>query len=181
MFFLLHVWVQMELCEGTGSGALPLPRGLGEPRPWIHVYKQGSCRTLHDHQADHLRSTPDLPATEHLSVRRTAPEKDPRVYFAAERMFLAWIRTGLGLMGVGCRSSLRSVSSAASRQRSTHYDPRNGSVCLVGGRDALDAVCASWFAVMLPETHITRRTSVRSGVHDTSGESTAEPGSHYLI
>ncbi len=28
-------------------------------------------------------------------------EKDPRVYFAAERTFLAWIRTGLALMGVG--------------------------------------------------------------------------------
>ena len=29
------------------------------------------------------------------------PERDPRVYFAAERTFLAWIRTGLALMGVG--------------------------------------------------------------------------------
>ena len=29
------------------------------------------------------------------------PQSDPRVYFAAERTFLAWIRTGLGLMGVG--------------------------------------------------------------------------------
>ena len=28
-------------------------------------------------------------------------ESDPRVYFAAERTFLAWIRTGLGLMGIG--------------------------------------------------------------------------------
>lgn len=28
-------------------------------------------------------------------------ERDPRVYFAAERTFLAWIRTGLGLTGVG--------------------------------------------------------------------------------
>src|SRR5271167_2702757 len=28
-------------------------------------------------------------------------EKDPRIFFAAERTFLAWIRTGLGLMGVG--------------------------------------------------------------------------------
>jgi putative membrane protein len=28
-------------------------------------------------------------------------EQHPRVYFAAERTFLAWIRTGLGLMGVG--------------------------------------------------------------------------------
>jgi len=29
------------------------------------------------------------------------PEKDPRVYFAAERTMLAWIRTGLALMGFG--------------------------------------------------------------------------------
>lgn len=29
------------------------------------------------------------------------PERDPRVYFAAERTLLAWLRTGLGLMGVG--------------------------------------------------------------------------------
>jgi putative membrane protein len=28
-------------------------------------------------------------------------DQDPRIYFAAERTFLAWIRTGLGLMGVG--------------------------------------------------------------------------------
>jgi putative membrane protein len=30
-----------------------------------------------------------------------SPEKDPRVYFAAERTLLAWIRTGLALMGLG--------------------------------------------------------------------------------
>jgi putative membrane protein len=30
-----------------------------------------------------------------------AGSDDPRIYFAAERTFLAWIRTGLGLMGVG--------------------------------------------------------------------------------
>jgi putative membrane protein len=30
-----------------------------------------------------------------------AVEQDPRVYFAAERTFLAWIRTGLGLIGIG--------------------------------------------------------------------------------
>jgi putative membrane protein len=29
------------------------------------------------------------------------PEDDPRIYFAAERTLLAWLRTGLGLMGVG--------------------------------------------------------------------------------
>jgi len=29
------------------------------------------------------------------------PQDDPRVYFAAERTLLAWLRTGLGLIGVG--------------------------------------------------------------------------------
>lgn len=29
------------------------------------------------------------------------PADDPRIYFAAERTLLAWLRTGLGLMGVG--------------------------------------------------------------------------------
>lgn len=33
--------------------------------------------------------------------RLTVHDKDPRVYFAAERTFLAWIRTGLALMGFG--------------------------------------------------------------------------------
>jgi putative membrane protein len=33
--------------------------------------------------------------------RVNALEPDPRVYFAAERTFLAWIRTGLALMGFG--------------------------------------------------------------------------------
>jgi putative membrane protein len=46
-------------------------------------------------------------------------EQDPRVYFAAERTFLAWIRTGLGLMGVGFAVSrfglfLRELSASAS-------------------------------------------------------------------
>ncbi len=35
------------------------------------------------------------------TVRMADGEKDPRMYFAAERTFLAWIRTGLGLMGIG--------------------------------------------------------------------------------
>jgi putative membrane protein len=46
-------------------------------------------------------------------------EQDPRVYFAAERTFLAWIRTGLGLMGIGFAVSrfglfLRQVTAAES-------------------------------------------------------------------
>jgi putative membrane protein len=46
-------------------------------------------------------------------------EQDPRVYFAAERTFLAWIRTGLGLMGIGFAVSrfglfLREVTASES-------------------------------------------------------------------
>ena len=46
-------------------------------------------------------------------------EQDPRVYFAAERTFLAWIRTGLALMGIGFAVSrfglfLRQISAAES-------------------------------------------------------------------
>ena len=49
----------------------------------------------------------------------TPAEQDPRVYFAAERTFLAWIRTGLGLMGVGFAVSrfglfLRQLTAGAS-------------------------------------------------------------------
>jgi putative membrane protein len=32
---------------------------------------------------------------------RDAPVTDPRVYFAADRTLLAWIRTGLAMMGFG--------------------------------------------------------------------------------
>ena len=32
---------------------------------------------------------------------KTSDEPDPRIYFAAERTFLAWLRTGLALMGFG--------------------------------------------------------------------------------
>lgn len=47
-------------------------------------------------------------------------ESDPRVYFAAERTFLAWIRTGLALMGIGFAVSrfglfLRELRSSESR------------------------------------------------------------------
>lgn len=40
-----------------------------------------------------------MSAAQTQSVKTEA--RDPRVYFAAERTFLAWIRTGLALMGFG--------------------------------------------------------------------------------
>ena len=65
-------------------------------------------------------------------------EQDPRVYFAAERTFLAWIRTGLGLIGIGFAVSrfglfLRQISASESRQptRTTGLSVWSG-VTLVG-------------------------------------------------
>ena len=63
-----------------------------------------------------------------MEASTTSAEKDPRVYFAAERTFLAWIRTGLGLMGVGFAVSrfglflreFTATQSHASPQATTH-------------------------------------------------------------
>lgn len=47
-------------------------------------------------------------------------KQDPKDYFAAERTFLAWIRTGLGLIGIGFAVSrfslfLREIAATDSR------------------------------------------------------------------
>jgi putative membrane protein len=47
-------------------------------------------------------------------------EQDPRVYLAAERTFLAWIRTGLGLMGVGFAVSRFGLFLREFRTSQTH-------------------------------------------------------------
>jgi putative membrane protein len=41
-----------------------------------------------------------MPAARSFAVP-DLPENDPRVFFAAERTLLAWIRTGLAMMGFG--------------------------------------------------------------------------------
>lgn len=45
----------------------------------------------------------DVPPTDRNPPARQVPEgsEDPRVRFAAERTLLAWVRTGIGLMGFG--------------------------------------------------------------------------------
>ncbi len=65
------------------------------------------------------------------------PEHDPRIYFAAERTFLAWIRTGLGLMGVGFAVSRFSLFlrelTAAQAHLPAHSSslPRGSGIALV--------------------------------------------------
>lgn len=72
-----------------------------------------------------------------MSIAQSAPEHDPRVYFAAERTFLAWIRTGLGLMGVGFAVSrfslfLRQLDAAQGHPAvHTAALPRGSGIALV--------------------------------------------------
>ena len=44
---------------------------------------------------------PPIPRSRYNACMGSGADQDPRVYFAAERTFLAWIRTGLGLIGIG--------------------------------------------------------------------------------
>lgn len=62
-----------------------------------------------------------------------APEKDPRVYFAAERTFLAWIRTGLALMGVGFAVARFGLFLRQMRASETHQPMHAGGASVWSG------------------------------------------------
>lgn len=62
-----------------------------------------------------------------------APEQDPRVYFAAERTFLAWIRTGLGLMGVGFAVARFGLFLRQIRATETHSTMAEGGMSVWSG------------------------------------------------
>src|SRR5215469_14316718 len=58
-------------------------------------------------------------------------EKDPRVYFAAEQNFLAWIRTGIALMGFGFaidRFALFMREVQATTHTGVAYHPRGSAL-----------------------------------------------------
>ena len=61
------------------------------------------------------------------------PEQDPRVYFAAERTFLAWIRTGLGLMGVGFAVARFGLFLRQIRATETHSAMTEGGMSVWSG------------------------------------------------
>lgn len=58
---------------------------------------------------------------------------DPRVYFAAERTFLAWIRTGLGLMGVGFAVSRFGLFLREMRASETHVQVHSTGLSVYSG------------------------------------------------
>jgi putative membrane protein len=60
-------------------------------------------------------------------------EQDPRIYFAAERTFLAWIRTGLGLMGIGFAVSRFGLFFRQLTATNTHLPTRTTGLSLWSG------------------------------------------------
>jgi putative membrane protein len=58
---------------------------------------------------------------------------DPRIYFAAERTFLAWIRTGLGLMGVGFAVSRFGLFLREMRASETHVPVQSTGLSVISG------------------------------------------------
>ena len=85
-------------------------------------------------------------------------EQDPRVYFAAERTFLAWIRTGLGLMGVGFAVSrfglfLRELSASHLPAQTTGLSLWSGVMLVALGVVVPLRCCAtfSWYASFVQE------------------------------
>lgn len=59
--------------------------------------------------------------------------EDPRTYFAAERTFLAWIRTGLGLMGVGFAVARFGLFLRELQQGQTHAGVHTTGVSVYSG------------------------------------------------
>ncbi len=74
------------------------------------------------------------------------PEYDPRVFFAAERTLLAWVRTGLGLVGMGFVVAKFGCSSACSTRRRPTTRPRLGRAGRRGAGGARSA--GLWGAVV---------------------------------
>jgi putative membrane protein len=91
-------------------------------------------------------------------------QSDPRVYFAAERTFLAWIRTGLALMGFGfvvARFGLflreLALRNSGPPQALTHTP---GSSVWLGTALVVVGVMVNLSAVM---THVREVRQLRSG------------------
>jgi len=68
------------------------------------------------------------------------PAKDPRIYFAVERTLLAWIRTGLAMMGFGFVVArfglfLRELGAAAPNMlvKSTGFSLWSGTALVLAG------------------------------------------------
>jgi putative membrane protein len=99
-------------------------------------------------------------------------ERDPRVYFAAERTLLAWVRTGVTIIGLGFVVArfglfLRLVNSAQPDDARLGFSALLGVSFAIGG-GALTALAALQFALFvrhmkpeeLPQPRLTHYVSL---------------------
>jgi putative membrane protein len=100
------VTVDLVVIDGTRVRAVPVhPTQIYEALalvPWHGCCSADDCafglaRGRRDRRLSAQKKAAHAPRT----TMADTPEQDPRVYFAAERTFLAWLRTGLALMGFG--------------------------------------------------------------------------------
>jgi len=87
---------------------------------------------------------------------------DPRVYFAAERTFLAWIRTGLGLMGVGFAVSRFGLFLREMRASEVHAPVHSTGLSVYSG--VVLVVLGVAVNVMAVAQHIRTTRELRGGV-----------------
>jgi putative membrane protein len=69
-------------------------------------------------------SSPKIPDPQFSRGAPGPPDNDPRVFFAAERTLLAWLRTGLAVMGVGFLVARFGLFLAIASQQTSHPHPR---------------------------------------------------------
>lgn len=89
------------------------------------------------------------------------PEQDPRVYFAAERTFLAWIRTGLALMGVGFAVARFGLFLRQLRATETHMPLQTSGLSVWAG--VAIVVLGVFVLTSAVAQHVTLIRKLRSG------------------
>jgi putative membrane protein len=94
-------------------------------------------------------------------------DRDPRIYFAAERTFLAWVRTGLAMMGFGfvvARFGLFLREMAAVRA-----EPASGGGSLWAGTAlVLLGVIVNVYAAWSHKQFVARFRQGDSAIHESS-------------